>query len=151
MYELKANRRKCKFMQDYLECCGHTISAQGLHQSEKKVEAIAAMLRPQDTTQVRSFLGMVQYYSRFLSNLAMHLEPLHRSLKENASWKWGEEQERAFNNVKDMLLQNRVLTHFDPSLPITLACDSSSYGLGVAYRTRWLMVQTDPLRLPSGH
>ena len=94
---------------------------------------------------------MVQYYSRFLSNLAMHLEPLHRLLKENVSWKWGEEQERAFNKVKDMLLQNRVLTHFDPSLPITLACDSSSYGLGVVYRTRWLMVQTDPLRLPSGH
>lgn len=129
-YGLKASKEKCKFMQDHVEYCGHLISGEGLHQSPKKVEAIADMPPPENVTQLRSFLGMVQYYAKFLPNLAMCLEPLHMLLKKEAKWTWGKEQSRVFRKIKDMILADKVLTHYDPSLPIVLACDSSSYGLG---------------------
>ena len=129
-YGLKANKEKCKFLSDSVEYCGHIISAKGLHTSEKKTRAITQMPVPSSIQQLRSFLGMIQYYARFLPNLSTELAPLHDLLKKDAPWEWGEDQGKSFTKVKQMLLQDRILTHFDPGLPVTLACDSSSYGLG---------------------
>ena len=58
-YGLKANQEKCKFLKSSLEYLGHVISAEGLHQSPKKVKAITEMPKPQDVTQLRAFLGTV--------------------------------------------------------------------------------------------
>ena len=137
-YGLKANREKCKFLRSFVEYLGHVISAEGLHQSPKKVKAITEMPRPQEVTQLRAFLGMVQYYARFLPELATHLAPLHRLLQKDAKWSWGAEEEASFSLVKEMLLQDKVLMHYDPDLPLVLATDSSSYGLGavLSHRTR---------------
>lgn len=129
-YGLKANKEKCKFLKDSVEYLGHVISAEGLHQSPKKVKAIAELPAPENVGQLRSFLGMVQYYARFLPDLATCLAPLNRLLQKAAKWRWGEKEKKSFEMVKQMLLQDRVLTHFDPDLPVVLACDSSSYGLG---------------------
>ena len=62
-YGLKANREKCKCLQNSVEYLGHVITAEGLHQSPKKVQAVAGLPRPQNVGQLRSFLGMVQYYA----------------------------------------------------------------------------------------
>ncbi len=60
-YGLKANKTKCTFLQDTVEYYGHVISSTGLRQADQKVQAITQMPRPQDVTQLRSLLGMVQY------------------------------------------------------------------------------------------
>ena len=133
---LKANGEKCKFLQNSVEYLGHVITAEGLHQSPKKMQAIAGLHSPQNVEQLRSFLGMVQYYARFLTYLATHLAPLHRLLQKDEHWIWGKEQECAFRTVREMLLQDRVLTHFNPDLPVVVACDSSSYGLGAVLSHR---------------
>ena len=135
-YGLKANREKCKFLRSFVEYLGHVISAEGLQQSPKKVKAITAMPKPQDVTQLRAFLGMVQYYAKFLPDLATHLAPLHRLLQKDVKWSWGAEEEASFLVVKEMLLQDRVLMHYDPDLPLVLATDSSSYGLGAVLSHR---------------
>ena len=108
-YGLKANREKCKFLRSSVQYLGHLISAEGLHQSPKKVKAITEMAKPQDLTQLRAFLGMVQYYSKFLPDLATHLAPLHRLLQKEVKWSWGAEEETSFQVVKGMLLQDKVL------------------------------------------
>jgi len=128
-YGFKANREKCKFLRSFVEYLGHVISAEGLHQSPKKVKAITEMPTPQDVTQLHAFLGMVQYYARFLPDLATHLAPLHRLLQKEVKWSWGAEKEASFRVVKEMLLQDKALVHYDPDLPLVLATDSSSYGL----------------------
>ena len=110
--------------------------AERLHQFPKKVKAIAEMLKPQDVTQLSAFLGMVQYYPKFLPDLATHLAPLHRLLQKDVKWSWGAAEEASFRLVKEMLLQDRVLMHYDPDLPLVLATDSSSYGLGVVLSHR---------------
>ena len=61
-----------------MEYLGHVISVEGLHQSPKKVQAITEMPKPQDITQLRAFLGMVQYYAKFLPDSASYVAPLHR-------------------------------------------------------------------------
>lgn len=69
-----------------MEYLGHVISSEGLQQFPKKVKAITEMLKPQDVTQLRAFLGMVQCYSKFLPDLAIHLALLHRLLQKEAKW-----------------------------------------------------------------
>ena len=128
-YGLKANQEKCKFLRSSVEYLGHVISAEGLHQSPKKVKAITEMPKPQDVTQLRAFLGMVQYYAKFLPDLATRLAPLHRLLQKDVKWSWGTAEEASFLGVKEMLLQDRVLMRYDTDLPLVLATDSSSYGL----------------------
>ena len=81
-------------------------------------------------TELKSFLGMLQFYSRFLDNLATTIEPLTRLLRKNCVFSWGNSQQQAFNCAKKMLQSHSVLVHFDPSKEIVLSCDASPYGVG---------------------
>ena len=81
-------------------------------------------------TELKSFLGMVQYYQKFLSNLATTLAPLHRLLKKNVHWAWTSKEDNAFQRVKCHLASCKLLAHHDPKLKINLACDASPYGVG---------------------
>ena len=127
---LRLNKRKCKFLANEIEYCGHVINAEGLHKSSKKVEAMVKCPPPENVTQVRAFLGLVNYYHKFLPNLSSVLHPIHQLLKNKTTWAWTEECKKAFTKVKEMIVSEKVLTHYNPSLPIKLACDASAYGLG---------------------
>ena len=75
-------------------------------------------------------MGLVNYYNRFLPNLANTLAPLHRLLQKNTKWCWSKECTESFTKVKDAIASDLVLTHFNPRTPLVLACDASAYGLG---------------------
>ncbi|XP_041931246.1 LOW QUALITY PROTEIN: uncharacterized protein K02A2.6 [Alosa sapidissima] len=68
-YGLRARRDKCEFLKSSVTYCGHTIDANGLHKCQEKVQAVLKAPRPQDVSQLRSFLGFVNYYHRFLPRL----------------------------------------------------------------------------------
>ena len=85
---------------------------------------------PSKKSQLKSFLRMIQCYHRHLRTLADKLEPLHKLLRNRVEWEWGEEQEKALVEVKEMLTSPEFLIHYDPSLPILIHCDASPYGLG---------------------
>ena len=80
--------------------------------------------------QLRSFLGLVNYYSKFVPNLATTLHLLNQLLKHDAQWRWTSECADAFKRVKEALGSSQVLAHYDPKLPIKMAADASSYGIG---------------------
>nr|XP_025043376.1 uncharacterized protein K02A2.6-like [Pelodiscus sinensis] len=130
-YGLRVRKDKCAFFQPSVEYLGHIIDATGLHKSPSKVKAIVEAPPPQNVSQLRSFLGLLNYYGRFISQLATLLKPLHELLGQNKVWKWTDACDVAFNKAKCALLNAEVLTHFDPSLPLQLACDASPYGVGV--------------------
>ena len=88
------------------------------------------MPRPDNVSSLKSFLGSVQFYSKFLPNLATVTEPLYKLKGNNTKWSWNEEQEVAFTSLKQMLSTETVLAHFDPSLPIGVSCDASSVEIG---------------------
>ena len=92
---------------------------------------------PESVASLRSFLGSVQFYSKFLPNLATITEPLHRLTKTGVPWNWGTQQAGAFQSLKDLLGADTVLAHFDPSLPIGVSCDASDVGVGAVLFHRY--------------
>ena len=117
-------------MLDSVDYLGHTISADGLRTSEAKIKGIVNAPTPQNVPELRSFLGLVNYYGKFLPDLATILAPLYSLLRKHKRWHWGKEQDEAFERVKQLLLSSEVLVHFDDRLPVILSCDASPYGLG---------------------
>jgi len=132
-YELRLRRNKCEFFKDKVSFCGHDIDAQGLHKSENKIEAVLLAPAPTDVSQLRAFLGLVNYYGKFLPNLSTVLQPLHQLLEKNRKWEWNVICKRAFQEVKRLVTSEEVLTHYDPRKPLRLACDASPVGLGAVF------------------
>jgi len=84
---------------------------------------------PKSAEELRTFLGMVTYYSRFIPNHSTLTAPLRKLLKKNSAFKWNEKCDSAFKTIKEEIASDRVLTPFDPTLPVQLACDASPYGV----------------------
>nr|KAG5691046.1 hypothetical protein BaRGS_003076 [Batillaria attramentaria] len=133
---LRCRREKCLFAQPSVEYLGHTLSAEGISKGSK-VEAVLKMPPPTDVSSLKSFLGSVQFYWKFIPNLATMAEPLYRLTKKANPWKWGEEEQAAFEQLKNVLSSDQVLVHFDPDKPVGLACDASNVGIGAVLFHRY--------------
>ena len=127
---MRLKRAKCEYMKPSVEYLGHIISADGLSPTQEKVRAIVEAPAPQDVSQLRSFLGMLNYYGKFLPNLSSTLAPLYRLLESKTPWSWGNEQKEAFQEAKTQLTSSCLLVHFDPEKQVILSCDASPYGVG---------------------
>ena len=127
---LRLKKEKCVFLAPSVEYLGHRIDAQGLHPTLEKVRAVQEAPQPMNVSELKSYLGLLSYYSKFLPNLSTILAPLYKLLKHREPWHWTNKQKQAFENSKKLLLSSQVLVHFDPSLEIHLACDASAYGIG---------------------
>ena len=121
---LKCNKSKCVFAQTSLEYLGHTLSNEGIKKGGQ-VEALVNMPHPTNVSSLKSFLGSIQFYHKFLPNLATIVEPLTRSTRKFQKWQW------TFQHLKNALVKEVTLSHFDASLPLGLTCDASEVGIGV--------------------
>ena len=127
---LHVNKGKSQFFKTSVSYLGHTIDKNGLHPLEEKIEAIKKSPKPTNVSELRSFLGIVNYYHQFLPNLASKLHPLHQLLQKNTKFIWNRKCEIAFNKLKEEITSKNVLTPFNVNLPVTLATDASPVGLG---------------------
>ena len=127
---VRVKRNKCTFMKDSVQYLGHRIDAQGLHATDDKIKAIAEAPIPKNVQELRSFLGLLNYYGRFIANLSSLIHPLNELLCRDTPWKWTKECSRAFKAAKTKIVDSNVLVHYDPNLPIRLAGDASAYGIG---------------------
>ena len=93
-------KEKCAFQQCEVSYLGHMIDKNGLHTLKNKVESIANAPAPTNTTELKSFLGMCQFYSKFLSNMATVIKHMTQLLKKQAVSRWGTFQQSAFNKAK---------------------------------------------------
>ncbi len=128
---LRLRRDKCVLMAEEVEYLGYKLDAEGLHPVEKKISAIQDAKVPQDVKELRAYLGILNYYHRFLPNLPDTLTPLYRLLQKDVKWSWGRAEQRAFEKSKTLLQSSDLLIHFDAMKPLLLQCDASPYGLGV--------------------
>jgi hypothetical protein len=130
-HNVKVNQEKCSFLAENVQYLGHVLTAAGRQPIPEKVSAIRNATEPKDVSELRTFLGMVNYYGAYLPDLATILSPLNRLLRNDVPWKWTKECQKSFESVKSSLTSDRVLTHYDPSQPLILACDASPDGVGV--------------------
>ncbi len=83
----------------------------GKHAISDKIEAVVNAPIPTNVTELRSFLGLLNYYRSFLPNIATILHPLNQLLQSNIEWKWTRECQHAFEKSKDLLTSSTVLVH----------------------------------------
>ena len=127
---LRLKRNKCVFLLPSVEYLDNVINAEGLKPSEKKVRAISDAPAPKNISQLRSFLGLENYYGKFIPNVSSVLAPLYLLLRNQIDWGWGTDQACSFKKVKDLLVSYRVLVHFDPDKELIVSSDASPYGIG---------------------
>ncbi|XP_049519647.1 uncharacterized protein K02A2.6-like [Dermacentor silvarum] len=127
---VRVKKEKCSFFQQDLCYLGHRIGAQGISATTEKVDALLKAPAPTDRQQLQSFLGVVNFYGKFLPNLATVAQPFFRLLRKNAPWCWDECCQEAFTKIKNLLASPPTLAHYDPCKPLQLSCDASHYGLG---------------------
>ena len=107
-----------------------TISADGLKHDQRKVEAIQNMKTPANKTDLQRFLGMINYLARSIPDLSTRTMPLRKLVDQNVLWMWGDEQEKALNELKELVSSEPVLKFYDPNKPIKISTDASRSCLG---------------------
>ncbi|XP_029904245.1 LOW QUALITY PROTEIN: uncharacterized protein K02A2.6-like [Myripristis murdjan] len=133
---LRLKRSKCTLLADEVQYLGHKVDAKGVHTVEVKVKAVVDAPTPTSMTELKAYLGLLNYYNRFLPNLSTLLAPLHHLLRKDVVWSWGDRQEEAFRRSKDLLKSADVLVHYSGGRPLILACDASPYGVGAVLSHR---------------
>lgn len=137
MHNVRLNGTKCQFMKSKIRYLGHELTSEGVSPLQDKIEAIQKAPRPTNVSELKSFLGMVNYYGKFVRNLSSQMQPLYALLQHNINWVWSDDCEQAFVNAKNALASNQVLTHFDPNKPLVLSVDASPCGLGAVLGHRY--------------
>jgi hypothetical protein len=129
-YNVRVNLDKCQFFSKEIKFLGHCISKEGIKPLADKLEAIMRAPAPQSITQLKAYLGLLNYYGKFLPRLSEVLSPLHKLLKSNNKLVWSTECQRAFECSKDLLIKNQLLVLYDCSKELYLTTDASEYGVG---------------------
>ena len=129
-HNVAINKNKTVLNTSNLEYLGYVISGDGIRPSPKKVAAILEAPSPSSVGEVKSFLGMVTYYSRFVPNFSSVLSPLYDLLKKNAKFRWSDTEASAFNAVKAELSESNFLANFDGNSQVLVEVDASPVGVG---------------------
>ena len=123
-----AKRSKCEFMVLSVEFLGYRVDREGQHPTDEKIPPIKGALSSKNVAELRSSLGLLNYYGNFIPNLSTLLQLLHELPRKGVKWAWTEESEKAFVCSKSELVTDKVLVPYDEKI---LACDASPYGVGV--------------------
>ena len=104
---------KCRFAVSRVLYLGHFISKAGIEVDPSKTEAVRTFPVPKTLKQLRGFLGMANYYRRFIEGMSKRAAPLNTLLKKDKKFTWGDEQQQAFDDIKGALCEAPVLIHPD--------------------------------------
>ena len=127
---LRCNSQKSSFRVKSVTYLGHEISVSGVRPLRDKVVHIRDCKYPENRDELISFLGLINYYSRYLPNLSTILEPLNRLRVKSVEWRFGEAEKAAMDTVKQRLIERPLLSLYDQKCDVILDCDASSYAVG---------------------
>ena len=126
------NFEKCKVKCEEIDFFGNVYDRSGVRPDPEKVTAIKNIIKPTNTKELQSFLGMVTYLSSFIPHLSDHTAPLRSLLNKDSEFQWHPEHDKAFQKLKDLICQAGTLSYFNPNKPATLQVDASMNALGAA-------------------
>ncbi|GBG69048.1 hypothetical protein CBR_g3746 [Chara braunii] len=126
----KINAKKCEWAKTQVLYLGHVLDGDGIKPEDSKIAAIRDWPTPRTLTELRSFLGLANYYRKFVRNFSTIAAPLRRLLKKEAIWQLDKDCTSALKKLKRALIEYPVLKVADPSLPFVVTTDASQYGIG---------------------
>ena len=124
------------------------IDKTGLHTPDKG-HAYQASTNAKECHTIAFILGLLNYYGRFLANLSILCQPLNHLLRKDTPWKWTNHCQQVFRQVQEQLASAKVLVHYNSELPLSLACNASSYGVGAALSHTFLDGAERPIAFAS--
>lgn len=134
--KLELRLDKCKFLQTRLEYLGYTITSEGIRPTERGVNDVKRFPIPQNTRDVQSFLGLCSYFRKFIENFSLIAKPLYDLTKKSVNFTFGSEEARAFDKLKECLVNSPILSIYCPRDTTELHCDASSVGFGAILMQR---------------
>ena len=127
---LKLNGAKCTWFSREISLLGHIVNIYGISMDMKKIDAILKMLAPKNVKQVQIFLGLGNYYRRFICEFAKIIKPIATLLQKDVKFLWSEECQIAFDTIKKLLQEYPILRMPDPGKAFIIYTDASGYALG---------------------
>lgn len=149
--QLFAKLKKCTFGASEVEYLGHIITNQGIKTDPIKTKAVQEWPVPKDVHELRAFLGLANYYRRFVHHYSHIAVPLTQLLHKEIPWLWTTKHQIAFETLKQHLVKAPILRLFDPNLPTRLQTDSSDFALGATLlqlsQNEWLPIAYESRKL----
>ena len=121
---------KCMFLQSQIKFLGHRVDRNGIHTLDDKVHAITNFPTPSNADQIRSFIGLAGFYRQFIRDFSKIAQPLTSLLKKDASFTWNDEQQKAFDTLKQALTTAPILAFPNFNKEFILYTDASNIGIG---------------------
>ena len=124
-YGITFSREKCQFGVKSIEFYGYKFTENGLMPTKEKVKAVKECREPESKSAVRSFLGMIGYLAKFIPSYSTVTAPLQALTHKDVRFKWGKEENEAFQKLKDAITDDKTMAYFNPRLPIVLRTEAS--------------------------
>lgn len=134
-YGFNLRFNKCKCYMSSLKYLGFVIDGEGLH--PERIVSVVKMPAPTDVTTLRSYLGAVNCYGKFIKDMHNIRYPLNKLLQQGVKFEWSPDCQRSFDKFKDILQSDLMLTHYNPDLEIIVAADASNMGIGACIMHRF--------------
>ena len=154
-YKITLNPDKCLFGVTCLEFLGHTLNEHGISFAKQKLDSVVNFVKPENVKQLRSFIGLVNYFRDHVRNHSHVLKPLQDVLtqaiktnKPKAKIQWNNEAENSFQEIKDHVNACPLLYFLNEEAPIFLHTDASDYAIG-AYLFQVVDNKEQPIRFMS--
>ena len=145
----RLNPNKCEFFKKEIEWVGHKIDQQGIRPLQDKLDAIKKINIPKNEKELKSFLGAIQYLSKYIENLSTNTDILRRLLKKQNEWIWTEEHTKAFNNLKECITKIPCLAHYNAQSENIITTDASTKGLGATLWQKQKSGELEPIGFAS--
>nr|GEY11153.1 hypothetical protein [Tanacetum cinerariifolium] len=127
---------KCKFLLQEVHFLGHVVNSEGIHVDPNKIKAVKNWKPPKTPTEIHSFLGLTGCYRRFIASFSKIAKPLTLVTQKNKKFEWGDEQENAFQTLKDMLSDAPILALSEGTNDFVVYDDASNQGFGCVLMQR---------------
>ena len=127
---LTVNLTKCRFCTTQFQYLGHIVSADGIKPDPVKVQALQNMVPPTNVKQLQRFLGLLNWFRRFIKDRAEIISPLTQLLSKSVSFTWGPPQQEAFDTARRSLSADTIVRFPNFAKPFVLSCDASDKQIG---------------------
>ena len=127
-FGLKMKHEKCSFFKKHIQYLGHLVSEKGFEPLPEKLESIRKMPAPRTAKEVKQFLGLIGYYRKFIPRFTDISRPLTKLTCHNVVFEWTDQCSKAFNHLRELLMEYPILRYPNPTQGNILYTDASGIG-----------------------